>query len=110
MDWYVFCTWEVYECMGLFSVHWNVCECTQLSVECLECFGMSDNALSTLNCFDCPEISIRVLGYSGVHISIHLSLHNVDLATYLVEGIRASITLTDTSYCQTTKISCSDIV
>ena len=102
-----FVHWEVYECMGLFSVHWTVCECTHLSVDCLEC---SENALSALNCLDCPEISICVLGYSGVHISIHLSLHNVDLATYLVEGISASIRLTDTSYCQTTKIICSDIV
>ena len=63
-----FVHWEVYECMGLFSVHWNVCECTQLSVDCLDCFN-------------CPEISICVLGYSGVPISIHLSLHNVDFAT-----------------------------
>ena len=93
--------WCCFQCIGM-----SVSECTHLSVDCLEC---SENALSALNCLDCPKISICVLGYSGVHISIHLSLHNVDLATYLVEGISASIRLTDTSYCQTTKISCSDI-
>ena len=57
-----FVHWEVYECMGLFSVHWNVCECTHFSVDCLECSGMSENALSALNCLDCPEISILCTG------------------------------------------------
>ena len=56
--------WGCFQCIGM-------SECTQLSVDCLECSGMSENALSALNCFNCTEISICVLGYSSVHVTIH---------------------------------------